>query len=123
MNTTQPSQESVDRFLKASEELMRMGATFSEKIEAALEGFKFRLEPCLKTHFVEKAVTEMVAKSFSDLEREVRTNLDGINKICTEGSQWYAFCIGSALGREIRPPASADPPEDVKAKSHRAAKG
>jgi len=123
MNTTQPSQESVDRFLRASEELMRMGATFSEKIEAALEGFKIRLEPCLKTHFVEKAVTEMVAHSFSDLEREVRTNLDGINKICTEGSQWYAFCFGAALGREVRPPVNPETAQELKAKSHGATNG
>jgi hypothetical protein len=118
MNTNQPPQESVDRFLKASEELMRMGATFSENIEAALEGFKFRLEPCLRTHFVEKAVTEMVAQSLSELEREVRNNLDGINRICTEGSQWYAFCFGTVLGREVRPPANTAPAEDLKAKSH-----
>jgi hypothetical protein len=117
MSTTQQSQESVDRFLKASEELMRLGETFSGNIDTALEGFKVRLDAFLKTHFLEKAVAEMLAQSFSEFERELRTNLDGINKICTEGGQWYAFCFGSALGRPVLPPANADPARELKAKT------
>jgi len=120
MSTTQQSQESVDRFLKASEELMSMGETFSGNIDVALEGFKIRLDAFLKTHFLEKAVAEMLGQSFSEFEREVRTNLDGINKICTEGGQWYAFCFGSALGRQVRPPTNADPAQDLKVKTRSA---
>lgn len=116
MSTTQQSQESVDRFLKASEELMRMGESFSGNIDAALEGFRIRLDGFLKSHFLEKAVAEMLAQAFSEFEREIRTNLNGINKICTEGGQWYAFCFGSALGREVRPPAQ--PAQDLKARAH-----
>jgi len=115
MSTTQQSQESVDRFLKASEELMTMGETFSGNIDVALEGFKIRLDAYLKTHFLEKAVAEMLAQSFCEFEREIRTNLDGINKICTEGGQWYAFCFGSALGRQVRPPA--EPAQDLNARA------
>ena len=117
MNITQPSQESLDRFFKANEELMRMGETFRGNIDVALDGFKIRMEAFLKTHFMEKAVAEMLAQTFSEFERETRTNLDGINRICTEGGQWYAFCFGSALGRQVRPPASPDPTQDVKAKT------
>ncbi|MSO22815.1 MAG: hypothetical protein EXQ58_06080 [Acidobacteria bacterium] len=112
MRTTQQLQESVDRFLKASKDLMRMGERFSGNIDVALEGFKLRLDAYLKSHFLEKAVAEMLAQSFSEFELEIRTNLDGINKICTEGGQWYAFCFGSALGREVRPPA--EPVQDLK---------
>ena len=114
MSTAQPSTESVDRFLKASEELMKMGESFSGNIDVALEGFKTRLDVYLKTHFLEKAVAEMLAQTFSQFEREIRTNLDGINKICTEGGQWYAFCLGNALGRPVRPDQQA---QDLKAKS------
>lgn len=116
MSTTQPSQDSVDRFLKASGDLMSLGETFSGNIDTALEGFKVRLEAFLKTHFLERAVAEMLAKSFSEFEGEIRTNLDGINKICTEGGQWYAFCFGSALGRPVLPPTSAET-EQAQAKS------
>ncbi|MCI0620907.1 MAG: hypothetical protein L0387_04420 [Acidobacteria bacterium] len=108
MSGIPPKQESLDRFLKASEELMRMGESFSGNIETALEGFKLQFDTLLKTHFLERAVAEMLAQSFSELEREVRNNLDGINKICTEGGQWYAFCFGTALGRQLRPPTGAE---------------
>ena len=109
MSTTEQSQESIDRFFKASEELMKMGETFSGNIDAALESFKTRMDAYLKTHFLEKAVAEMLAQTFFEFEREIRTNLAGINKICTEGGQWYAFCFGSALGRQVRPPANELP--------------
>jgi hypothetical protein len=109
MSTTAPSKDSADRFLKASAELMSLGETFSGNIDTALEAFKVRLEAFLKTHFLEKAVAEMLSQSFAEFERELRTNLDGINRICTEGGQWYAFCFGSALGRPVMPPADAEP--------------
>jgi len=118
MSTTQQSQESADRFLKASEELMRMGESFSGNIDVALAEFKLRLDAYLKSHFLEKAVAEMLAQSFSEFELEIRTNLGGINKICTEGGQWYAFCFGSALGRQVRPPA--EPAQELKARARSA---
>ena len=120
MNISQPSQESLDRFLQANEELMKMGETFRGNIDVALDGFRIRMETFLKTHFMEKAVAEMLAQTFSEFEREARTNLDGIEKIYTEGGQWYAFCFGSALGRPVRPPGSADPAQDMKAKTQSA---
>ena len=120
MNTSQPSQESLDRFLQANAELMRMGEAFRGNIDVALDAFKIRMEAFLKSHFMEKAVAEMLAETFYEFERETRTNLDGIEKIYTEGGQWYAFCFGSALGRQVRPPGSTGPAQDVKAKTHSA---
>jgi hypothetical protein len=123
MNRTQPSQESLDRFFKANEELMRMGVVFRGNIDAALDGFKIRLEALLKTHFLEKAVAEMLGETFREFERETRTNLDGIDRICTEGGQWYAFCFGSAMGRQVSPPASLDADHSLKAKPKSASSG
>ena len=120
MNISQPSQESLDRFLQANAELMRMGEAFRGNIDVALDAFKIRMEAFLKSHFMEKAVAEMLAETFYEFERETRTNLDGIEKIYTEGGQWYAFCFGSALGRQVRPPGIAGPAQDVKAKTHSA---
>jgi len=120
MNISQPSQESLDRFLQANAELMRMGEAFRGNIDVALDAFKIRMEAFLKSHFMEKAVAEMLAETFYEFERETRTNLDGIEKIYTEGGQWYAFCFGSALGRQVRPPGSTGPTQDVKAKTHSA---
>ncbi len=73
MHSSQPSQESLDRFFKANEELMKMGELFRGNIDVALDGFKTRLEAFLKTHFLEKAVAEMLAQSFYEFEREART--------------------------------------------------
>jgi hypothetical protein len=123
MNSTQPSQESLDRFFKANEELMKMGETFRGNINVALDGFKVRMEAFLKTHFMEKAVADMLAQTFSEFERETRSNLEGINRICTEGGQWYAFCFGSALGRQVQPPVNPDTDQDVKAKTKSASLG
>ena len=120
MDSSQPSQESLDRFLQANQELMKMGETFRGNIDVALDAFKIRIEAFLKSHFMEKAVAEMLAETFAEFERETRTNLEGINKIYTEGGQWYAFCFGSALGRQVRPPRDAGPAQDVKAKTHSA---
>ena len=120
MNINQPSQESLDRFLQANAELMRMGEAFRGNIDVALDAFKIRMEAFLKSHFMEKAVAEMLAETFYEFERETRNNLDGIEKIYTEGGQWYAFCFGSALGRQVWPPGSTGPAQDVKAKTHSA---
>jgi len=121
MSTSPQSQASIDRFLKANEELMRLGASFGGNIDVAMEAFKMRLDAFLKSHFLEKAVAEMLSQSFSEFEREIRSNLDGINKICTEGGQWYAFCFGSALGRQVQPPA--EPAQDLKSKKRSASLG
>jgi hypothetical protein len=115
MNRVPPNQTSIDRFFKANEELMNIGTSCSDKLIAAMESFKATFDNVLKTHFVEKGVAEMLAQSFSELEREVSTNVDGIRKICTEGGQWYAFCFGTILGREVEPPLAE---EDSGQKAH-----
>jgi len=117
MHSNETSQESLDRFFKANEELVKMGEAFRGNIDSALDGFKTQLEAFLKTHFLEKAVAEMLAQSFTEFEREARSNLDGIDRICTEGGQWYAFCFASALGRVAQPPGNPDAAQRVKAKS------
>jgi hypothetical protein len=112
-------EDSINRFLQASEELMRLGNSYSGNIESALESFEQRFALILQTSFLEKAIVEMLAQSFSELEKEVRANLKGIDDICIEGGQWYAFCFGTALGRPMKPPSlpEAEPPPKAKAQS------
>ena len=98
--------DTLDRFLKASEEMMQLGLSYSGNIDSSIESFKQRFASILKTHFLEKAVAEMLAESFAGFEKDIRKNLKGIDGIYTEGGQWYAFCFGSALGRPMEPPAS-----------------
>ena len=104
MNARRPSDESINSFLKASEDLMQMGINFTENIDSALKEFKKHFDLILKTHFVEKGASEMLADSFGTLESKVKDNLEGIANICIEGGQWYSFYLGTAMGRRMNPP-------------------
>lgn len=120
MNSISQNPESIDRFLKASGELMEMGASCSSNINEALESFKLQFGTVLKTHFVERAVAEMMDKTFSEFERKVRTNVQDITKICTEGGQWYTFCFGAAFGRQMDPPKTMSEATSPKAREKNA---
>ena len=104
MNARRPSDENINNFLKASEDLMQMGITFTENIDSALKEFEKHFALILKTHFVEKAASEMLSNSFDTLESKVKDNLEGISNICIEGGQWYSFYLGTAMGRRMNPP-------------------
>jgi hypothetical protein len=105
MSGSPSREESIDRFLQASEEMMKIGLSFSGNIEVAIGEFKQKLATILRTHFVEKGVAELLAQSFANFEKEVSTNLRGVNDIYTEGGRWYAFCVEAALGRPVTPPS------------------
>ncbi len=119
MHNAPPAQEFLDRFLRASDDLIEIGKSRSGNIEVALESFRGRLNQFLKTHFVERAVAEMLDHSFAEFENELKTNVASMSRICTEGSQWYAHCVGAALGKRVAPPVLPEPLVDsnVKAKA------
>ena len=113
MATKYPSEEDVNKFLKASEDLMNLGITFSHNIDSAFLEFKKTLEMMIKSNFVERAVVEMVSNSFDKLESKVKSNLESIVNICTEGGQWYSFYLGKAVGRKVDLPLSRRPQSSV----------
>ena len=104
MNGRNPAEEEIDKFLKASEDLMKLGMSFTHKIDSAFGEFKRNFEQVMRSNFVEKAVREMLADSFVALENEVKANLESIGQIYTEGGEWYSFYLGRAAGKEILPP-------------------
>jgi hypothetical protein len=104
MNGRNPAEEEIDKFLKASEDLMKLGLSFTHKIDSAFAEFKRNFEQVMRSNFVEKAVREMLADSFVALENEVKPNLESIGQIYTEGGEWYSFYLGRAAGKEILPP-------------------
>ena len=108
MSHTLFDDNSIDRFLQASDDLTKLGTTFKANIDFAMESFKEQFSTVLKSHFVEQAVSEMLGSSFSELEKQVSTNLAGLGDICTKGGQWYAFYFAAAVGRSVIPPADAD---------------
>jgi hypothetical protein len=94
-----PSDEQIKRFLSASDDLMKLGITFSQNIDSAFQEFKKELEMMTRTDFVEKAVVEMLSDSFARLERTVKENLESITRIYREGGHWYSLYLGRAMTR------------------------
>ena len=118
MASKYPTEEDVNKFLKASEDLMNLGITFSHNIDSAFLEFKKTLELMIKSNFVERAVVEMVADSFNKLESKVKSNLESIVSIYTEGGQWYSFYLGKVVGRNIDVPLTRYRPSSVPDKAN-----
>ena len=104
MNNTLLDDDSIDRIFQASEDLMRLGSAFKNNIDAAMASFKQQFSTVLKSHFVDESVSEMLGSSFSELEKQLISNLEGLGDICTKGGQWYAFYLGTAVGRPVAAP-------------------
>jgi hypothetical protein len=104
MDNTLFDDESIDRFFQANEDLMRLGSAFKSNIDAAVGSFKQQFSTVLKSHFVDEAVSEMLDSSFSELEKQVISNLQGLGDICTKGGRLYAFYFGTAVGRRVTAP-------------------
>jgi hypothetical protein len=107
------SEEEIDKFLNASEDLMKLGIEFSQNIDAAFLEFKHVLELMIRSNFVEKAVIEMLNDSFAKMEAKVKTNLESIVSIYNEGGQWYSFYLGRALGKNIEAPPVRGPQDSA----------
>ncbi len=105
MGSNHLSEEEVSKFLRASEDLMTLGMTFSRNIDVALGEFKQTFELIMKSHYVEKAVAELLSDSFDKLKEKVNANLESIDSIYTEGGQWYTFYFGRVMGRQTTPPS------------------
>jgi hypothetical protein len=113
MASKYPTEEDVNKFLKANQDLLNLGITFSHNIDSAFLEFKKILELMIKSNFVERAVVEMLADSFDKLEGKVKSNLENIVNIYTEGGQWYSFYLGQAAGRKMDFPLSKHPQPGV----------
>ena len=72
MASKYPTEEDVNKFLKANQDLLNLGITFSHNIDSAFLEFKKILELMIKSNFVERAVVEMLADSFDKLEKDIK---------------------------------------------------
>jgi hypothetical protein len=114
MQNRRLSEDDVQKFMQGCEDLVRLGAKFTENIRHAIEDLKKTYEPALKSQYVDKAVVELLTRSLCDFEKRVKSNLEGIDKICTKGGKWFAFYLGrtvekgteaEAEGHELREPS------------------
>lgn len=107
--------EEIQKFLQGCEDFIRLGNSFSQHIREAFEELKNTCEPVAKSNYVDKAIGDLLDKSLKEFETKMSANLQGIEKICTKGSQWFAYYLGrrkeSDLLRNNFGAISQHPPE------------
>src|SRR5262245_43354152 len=97
MNRAKLTDEEVQKFLNACEDLMRLGATFTGNVRRGFSDFKKVSDPVLKSHYVDKNAAEMLTRSLNEFEKKMDSNLEALNKVCAKGGQWFVFFLGKSL--------------------------
>jgi hypothetical protein len=109
------SDDEIQKFLQGCEDFIRLGNSFSQHIREAFEELKNTYEPVAKSNYVDKAIGDLLEKSLKEFESKMTANLQGIEKICTKGSQWFAYYLGrrkeSDLVADIQDKVSQAPPD------------
>ena len=107
------SDEEIQKFLQGCEDFIRLGNSFSQHIREAFEELKNTYEPVAKSNYLDKALGDLLEKSLKEFETKMTANLQGIEKVCTKGSQWFAYYLGrrkeSDLAGENPKKANQDP--------------
>jgi hypothetical protein len=109
------SDDEIQKFLQGCEDFIRLGNSFSQHIREAFDELKNTYEPVAKSNYVDKAIGDLLEKSLKEFEIKMNANLQGIEKICTKGSQWFAYYLGrrkeSDLVENNHDKVSQAPPE------------
>lgn len=95
------SDDEIQKFIQGCEDFIRLGNSFSVHIREAFEELKKTCEPLAKSNYVDKAIGELLDKSLSNFESKLNANLDGIEKICTKGSQWFTYYLGRRVESDL----------------------
>ena len=109
------SDDEIQKFLQGCEDFIRLGNSFSQHIREAFEELKKTYEPVAKSQYVDKAIGDLLEKSLKEFETKMIANLQGIEKVCTKGSQWFAYYLGrrkeSELAGNTHEKVFQEPPE------------
>ncbi len=97
MQNNKFEEDDIQKFMQGCEDLVRLGTSFAENIRSALGNLKKTYDPALKSQYVDKAVVDLLTNSWSEFEKKVNANLDGIDKICTKGGKWFAYYLGRSV--------------------------
>ena len=95
------SDEEIQRFVQGCEDFIRLGNSFSQHIREAFEELRKTYEPVAKSNYVDKAIGDLLEKSLNEFETKMTANLQGIEKICTKGSQWFAYYLGRRMESDL----------------------
>lgn len=98
MDSERITEEEIQRFLNACEDLMRLGTTFTGNVRNGFADFRRTYDPVLKSNYVDKSAAELLTQSLNEFETKMDSNLEAINKICLKGGKWFVFFLGKSLG-------------------------
>ena len=98
MDNERLTEEEIQKFLDACEDLMRLGTTFTGNVRDGFADFKKTYDPVLKSNYVDKSAAELLTQSLNEFEKKMDSNLEALNKICLKGGKWFVFFLGKSLG-------------------------
>ena len=98
MDSERITEEEIQRFLNACEDLMRLGTTFTGNVRNGFADFRRTYDPVLRSNYVDKSAAELLTQSLNEFETKMDSNLEAINKICLKGGKWFVFFLGKSLG-------------------------
>jgi hypothetical protein len=108
MDSERMTDEEIQKFLNACEDLMRLGAAFTGNVRTGFSDFKRTAGPVLKSNYVDKGAAELLTQSLNEFERKMDSNLEALNKICMKGGKWFVFFLGKSLGKNSQSLHSQD---------------
>ena len=109
MDSEKLTDQEIQRFLNACEDLMKLGTMFTGNVRSSFSEFRRISDPVLKSNYVDKSAAELLTHSLTEFEKKMDSNLDALNRICMKGSKWFAFFLGKSLGissQSLEPQAS-----------------
>jgi hypothetical protein len=98
MDKERLTQDEIQKFLNACEDLMQLGTTFTGNVRNAFGDLKKTYDPVLKSNYVDKSAAELLTQSLNEFERKMDSSLEAINKICLKGGNWFVFFLGKSMG-------------------------
>ena len=124
MDKERLTQDEIQKFLNACEDLMQLGTTFTGNVRNAFGDLKKTYDPVLKSNYVDKSAAELLTQSLNEFEKKMDSSLEAINKICLKGGKWFVFFLGKSMrgsSPSIRQPDRSLMLEEMRAASQPAA--
>jgi hypothetical protein len=97
MRSSTISEKNAEQLINTIKTLIDRIHSSSTQISQNLDEFQSIFGKTLQTHFVERAVAEMLQEPFSRLQESVQKNLDVTDTAFSQLSNWFSFYFGVPL--------------------------